>query len=169
MQSDPAPPVPVSADALDPVTVSAKTDHADELIERAWKKSLEGDRATVMRLYSRALNRTDATWHTERIHWSYGWAMLNLGDYACALAHFERSRSLDASSAAPWLPQTLAVVYWLSGEKDTALAWFDRAANADPGCWADATKAERCTRHWQPKERKALGELLHARREWKFR
>lgn len=161
-------PSPPAADARERVTVSARTDHADDLIERAWKKSLEGDRGTVMRLYARALNRTDATWRTERIHWSYGWAMLNLGDYACALAHFERSRSLDPASAT-WLPHTLAVTYWLEGEREIALEWFDRAVNADLGCWASAKSAERCTQRWQPKERKAMGELLHARREWKSR
>jgi tetratricopeptide (TPR) repeat protein len=168
MQTDDALPSEPAGDAVDRVTVSAQTDHADDLIERAWKKSLEGDRGTVMRLYARALNRTDATWRTERIHWSYGWAMLNLGDYACALAHFERSRSLDAANAT-WLPHTLAVTYWLKGERDIALEWFDRAANADLGCWASAKSAERCTQRWQPKERKAMGELLHARQTWKFR
>jgi tetratricopeptide (TPR) repeat protein len=150
------------------VTVTAQTDHADELIERGWRKSLEGDRATVIRLYARALNRTDATWRTERIHWSYGWAMFNLGDYACALAHFERSRQLDPSTAA-WLPQTLAVTYWQLGQRETALEWLDAAAHAEPGCWADARAAVQCTRHWQAKERRALGELLHARKEWKFK
>lgn len=157
-----------AAEASAPVVVSAQSDPADELIERAWRKSLEGDRGTTMRLFARALNRTDATWRTERIHWSYGWAMLNLGDYDCALAHFERARSLDPAGAS-WLPHTLAVTYWLKGERDTALEWMDRAANADLGCWASAKSAERCTRRWQQKERKAMGELLHARREWKFR
>ncbi|MBL8519345.1 MAG: hypothetical protein JNK75_01620 [Betaproteobacteria bacterium] len=158
-----------AAQPLERVTVRAPTDPADALIERAWQKSLEGDRATVMRLYARALNRTDATWRTERIHWSYGWSMFNLGDPGCALAHFGRARDLDAAAAESWLPQTLAVTYWQMGAHDTAQHWFDSAARANPGCWSDARKAEGCTRHWQPKERKALGELLHARRAWKFR
>jgi len=150
---------------LERVVVSADPESATSLVARGWDSSRGNDRDTTVALFDLALTRPDSNTPADRIHWSYGWAMFNLHDHRCALAHFEQARQA-APDQVRWLPQTLAVTYWQLGERDAALGWYDEAARNEPGCWIDARAAERCTRRWLRQERRALGELLS---EWKRR
>lgn len=157
------PPAPAAEQTVARVLVSADPETATSLVNRGWDKSRDGERDAAVALYELALKRPDSNMPAERIQWSYGWAMFNLQDHTCALAHFDAARQA-APEQARWVPQTFAVTYWQMGERDVALRWYDEAAKNEPGCWIDAKAAARCTRHWQRQERRALGELLTA---WK--
>lgn len=158
---------PVQAGAaeqsLERVQVTADPENAGVIMSRGWRKSREGDRDATIALFDLALARADTDTPVDRIHWSYGWAMFNLEDFGCALAHFNEARKA-APDQVRWLPQTMAVTYWRLGDRDTAVRWYDHAARNEPGCWADPKTAGRCTRAWLPPERRALSELFAA---WK--
>jgi tetratricopeptide (TPR) repeat protein len=149
---------------IERVVVTAEPESAAALTSRAWERSKVGDRETTVALFDLALLRADDNVPTARIQWSYGWAMFNLKEHACALAHFDEARK-----AAPddyrWVSYTYAITYWQMGQRDVAIDWYETAAKNEPGCWIDAKAAERCTRHWLRQERRALGELLTA---WKY-
>lgn len=159
----PARPAGDAEQALDRVVVTAAPEDAGVLLSRGWIKSREGERDATVALFDLAMTRADADTPIDRIHWSYGWAMFNLKDYACALAHFDEARKA-APDQVRWLPQTFAVTYWQMGDHDAAVRWYEVAARNEPGCWIDARAAERCSRRWLRPERRALGELLTA---WK--
>lgn len=161
-------PVQAAAEqSLERVVVSAAPESATSLVDRAWDKSREDDRAVAVALFELALTRPDSNMPVDRIHWSYGWAMFNLNDHACALAHFDLARKV-APERVRWVPSTFAVTYWQMGQRDIALRWYDEAARNEPACWIDARAAERCTRHWLRPERRALGELLTAWKRKRF-
>ncbi len=145
------------------VEVTAEPESAAVLTSRAWERSKAGDREATIALFDLALRRPDNNVPAARIEWSYGWAMFNLKEHACALAHFDEARK-----AAPddyrWVSYTYAITYSQMGRRDVAIDWYETAAKNEPGCWIDAKAAERCTRHWLRQERRALGELLTA---WK--
>lgn len=153
--------------AVDRVVVTAAPEDAGVLVSRGWYKSRNDERDATIALFDLALTRADANTPVDRIHWSYGWAMFNLKDYSCALAHFDAARQA-APDQVRWLPQTLAVTYWQLGDHDTAIRWYELAARNEPGCWIDARAAERCTRGWLRPERRALGELLTAWKRKRF-
>jgi tetratricopeptide (TPR) repeat protein len=149
--------------AVDRVDVTADPDNAGVLMSRGWLKSRDGERDATIMLFDLALSRADTDTPVERIQWSYGWAMFNLHEHACALAHFDEARKA-APDQVRWVPYTLAVTYWQLGERDTAIRWYDHAARNEPGCWMDARAAGACSRYWLPQERRALRELFAA---WK--
>ncbi len=153
--------------SVERVVVSADPESAASLVARAWERSRNNDRDTTVALFDRALTRRDGSMTVDRIQWSYGWAMFNLRDHRCALAHFEEARQA-APDQVRWLPQTLAVSYWQLGERDVAVRWYDEAAKNEPGCWIDAKAAARCSRHWLQQERRALGELLTEWKRWRI-
>lgn len=152
--------------ALPRVVVSAASDSASSYVERGFRKSLQGDRDGAIAAFERALAHTEPDLEADRMRWSYGWAMFNAKDYRCALAQFEQARRI-APQQVSWLPQTLAITYWQLGEHENAIAWYHVAATGAPGCWADARSAEACTRHWQRAERRALGEVISAWKQWR--
>lgn len=149
--------------SVERVVITADPEDPGVLVSRGWGKSRDGERAATVALFDLALTRADANTPTDRIHWSYGWAMFNLKDYACALAHFDAARKA-APDQIGWVPHTMAVTYWQLGDRDTAIRWYDHAARNEPGCWIDAKSAGRCSRHWLPQEKRALRELFAA---WK--
>jgi tetratricopeptide (TPR) repeat protein len=151
----------VAEQSVERVVVTADPESATSLVARAWDHSRAGDRERTMKLFDLALLRADNNMPVDRIQWSYGWAMFNLNQHRCALAHFEQAR-LAAPDQIRWLPQTLAVTYWQMGEREVALRWYDEAAKNEPACWISAKAAEACTRHWLRQERQALGHLLTA-------
>lgn len=91
-------------------------------------------------------------------HWSYGWAMLSIGEHATAVSHWQRAGDLHPGNP-EWLPATLAVGLWSMGERETALAFFDVAAREQPGRWGSAEAVNATTAGWRPNERLAAQSL----------
>lgn len=151
--------------SVERIVVSADPESASSLASRAWDRSRADDRNETVRLLELALTRADNNMPVDRIHWTYGWAMFNLNEHRCALAHFEQARRL-APDQISWVPHTFAVTYWQMGEPDLAINWYDVAAKNTPGCWIDAKAAARCTRRWLRQEQRAMGLLITA---WKQR
>ncbi|MBL8522178.1 MAG: hypothetical protein JNN20_00675 [Betaproteobacteria bacterium] len=145
--------------SVEKVVVRAELDSASSIVERAWDKSLAGDREGTIALFNLAASHPRSNLTVDRILWSYGWAMFNLRDYPCALSRFEEARQA-APNQDSWVPQTLAITYWQMGQHDIAATWYDVAAKGAPACWSSAKAAESCTRHWLKSERRALGELV---------
>lgn len=158
-----AAPAGAAEQSVDRVVVKGDPGDAGQIMSRGWLQSKEGNRDATIALFDLALTRPDADTPAERIHWSYGWAMFNLRDHACALAHFNEARKA-APETTRWVPYTLALTYWQLGDRDTAIRWYDHAARNEPGCWNDAKAAGTCSRYWLPQEKQALRELFAA---WK--
>jgi tetratricopeptide (TPR) repeat protein len=147
----------------DRIAVTAQPVDAATLVNLGYESAIAGNREDAVRRYELALKWPDNNWPTHRIQWRYGWAMFQLGDYGCALARFEAASKEDPQ-AKPWMAQTFAVTWWQLGQRDLATDWYNEAIRNDPSCWREVKSAAQCAQCWRPMEKRALAELLHARR-----
>lgn len=149
------------------IQVTADPESAGSLVSRAWDASRAGNREKTIALYDLALQRADNSWPRGRIEWSYGWSMFNLKEHACALAHFEEARIGDPTFV-QWVPYTYAVTWWQLGQRDLGIDWYDEAVRTNPACWREIKSAGQCSSRWLAQEKRALAELLFARKARRF-
>lgn len=96
-------------------------------------------------------------------HWSYGWALFNLGEDGCALAQWRRAAAL-AGGHPYWLPYAAAESYWRLGRQRLALQWFAAAVRSQPSRWGSEASIRASTygRNWSDAQRSMLIDMLHA-------
>lgn len=70
----------------------------------------------------------------EHVHLSYGRALLEMGDEACAIRQWQKAAALHGGHPA-WLPQAMAEAYWRLGRHQLALRWYDAAVRSHPERW----------------------------------
>lgn len=129
------------------------------LVWKGWLAASE-HRADAARLhFGRALRISPNDRH---LLWAYGWAQLNLGQPADALAAFARQLALRPGQRPRWLPMALALSYTAAGERDLARRWLAVARHSDPARWASDGLALRSTLDWTPAERDLLRRLLQS-------
>ena len=76
------------------------------------------------------------------------------------------NRAIAAHGGRPfWAPYSMALLYWTTGDRDTALAWYDAAvsSNAD---WGTDAGFEARTGSWRASQRERMREAFAA---WKQR
>jgi hypothetical protein len=95
------------------------------------------------------------------IRWSYGWALVNLDDYAEAARQWEKWIELDQSRERD-SSHHLALAYWGAGNMGSALRLFDAAVQSNPHRWVSREHARRYTTDWTEKERDLLFSLYSA-------
>lgn len=128
------------------------------LHRRGFLLAMRGDAQASRRDFDKAIRLAPDAAH---LRWSYGWALLNLGDYAEAARQWETMSELD-----PTVPCTeaypLALAYWADGQKATALDIFNAAVARHPGCWISREHAARYAAPWTEKEKAILFDLYSA-------
>lgn len=116
------------------------------------------NRPSAARLnFARALRITP---NDRRLLWSYGWAQLNMGEPAMAMAAFQRNLALRPNNRPRWLPMAMALTYTAAGEREAAVAWYRSAALSDPLQWGSDNQVLRTTLEWTPQERALVSQLL---------
>jgi thiol-disulfide isomerase/thioredoxin/Flp pilus assembly protein TadD len=125
---------------------------------RGFLLAMQGDAKASRRDFDKAIRLApDAA----NLRWSYGWALLNLGDYAEAARQWETMSELD-----PAVPSTedyhLALAYWADGQKTAALDIFNNAVARNPEWWISREHAARYAAQWTEKEKAILFDLYSA-------
>lgn len=95
--------------------------------------------------------------------WNYGWALLNLGDTACATTQWQEAAAIDGGHPA-WLPSVMALAYWKMGQQQLAVQWYGAAAQTYPERWGKVASIMAMTSNaaWSDQQRNAL-KAIHTR------
>ena len=125
---------------------------------RGFLLAMQGDAKASRRDFDKAIRLApDAA----NLRWSYGWALLNLGDYAEAARQWEtmseREPSVPCNEDYP-----LALAYWADGQKTAALDIFNNAVARHPERWISREHAARHAARWTEKEKAILFDLYSA-------
>lgn len=117
-------------------------------------------RADAERDFQAALARHPERAHT---HWSYGWALFNVGDDACALRQWQQAAKISGGHPY-WLPYAVAESYWRLGRRQLALRWYGAAVRSQPSRWGSVASIRASTygRNWSDEQRDMLIEMFHA-------
>jgi tetratricopeptide (TPR) repeat protein len=151
---------------VDRIEVVADPESAASLVARGFALSLTGDIAGTNALLNLALLRADTATPANRVRWSHGWAMFNLRQHQCALAHFAAAYQANPDDAR-WAHYTYAVTYWQMGDSARAIQFYAEAVAQEPECWLDIKTSIRCTGRWRNQEKRAWGELFAAWRQYR--
>ena len=149
---------------VDRIEVVADPESAASLVARGFALSLTGDVAGTNALLNLALLRADTATPANRVRWSHGWAMFNLRQHECALAHFAAAYQANPDDAR-WAHYTYAVTYWQAGDRARAVQFYEEAVAQEPECWRAINTSIRCTSRWRNQEKRAWGELFAAWRQ----
>ncbi|GAB2515013.1 tetratricopeptide repeat protein [Lysobacter humi (ex Lee et al. 2017)] len=111
-----------------------------------------------------AADATPGSEQARHVLWSRGWVAYDLGDYPAALVDWRAA--IAAHGGRPfWAPYTLALLYWTTGDRETALAWYQAAVETIPAWGNDEGFADRVD-HWRPAQRATMEAVYAA---WKAR
>ena len=145
--------------------IQQSPDNVAALVARAYLLKNSGQVKRARRDWERAAAAATPGSPQERhLQWSRGWGHYDLGEYEDAFEDWRRA--LDAHGGRPfWVPHTMALLYWTTGDRDTAVAWYD-AAVATNGDWATEDGFEARTDSWRPQQRERMREAFAA---WKQR
>lgn len=129
------------------------------LSHRAFFFYVSGDFAEGARDFARALELTTPGTEAHRhVLWSWGWALLEAGQDAEALARWQENVRQAAPARPFWVPHSFAVVHWRLGERPQAIAWYDAAVRADAR-WASTGGRQERTASWRDPEKAAIAEV----------
>jgi Tfp pilus assembly protein PilF len=128
-------------------------------VQFGYSESLAGHAASARESYRLALDLAADPIQQRHVRWSYGWGLFNLGQSEAALEQWRQAAELHGGRPF-WLPYTLAVGYWQSGEEDQALHWYTAAARSFPQRWGKAEGLARATAGWKAAEREAVDALF---------
>ena len=133
-------------------------DNVPALHQRGFLYAMLGNTKACRRDFEKALRLAPRMATLRR---SYGWALLNLGEYAAAARQWERWSELD-----PAVPSNsgyhLALAYWADGQKEVALKIFNGAVARHPDRWISRDYACRFHADWTTKELNIMCELYDA-------
>lgn len=113
-------------------------------------------------VYAQLLQRNDANSGLNRplLH-RYGWDLYRAGEYAPALAQWQKllvGRGIKPA----WAPPTMALVLWKLDRKPEALAWYAAAVRSEPARWGRGTLPADLLRDWTDAERADLAQVQAA-------
>lgn len=129
---------------------------------RAFWHSLQGNADAVLADLERARDASDGSSRRQRERlWSEGWIRLNLGQVPEAAAAWSKAVRLHGGRPY-WVAYSFAVLAELGGERQTALAWYRRAASDMPARWGTRHGMLGATGHWQEGQRAAMIALYEA-------
>lgn len=143
--------------------ISITPENASAFHDRGFAYAMIGRTSEARRDFSKALQLATNKAEKAHIHWSYGWALLNLDQYVDALDAWRTS--LNLRDQQPWwAPHTLAMGYWVNGEVVKALSFYDKAAEASPERFATWDGLVKYTSFWTWKEKQYIYQIYDA---WK--
>lgn len=133
-------------------------DNVGALHWRGFLYAMRGDAQASRRDFEKAIRLAP---DSSNIRWSYGWALLNLGEYDEAARQWEIMGELD-ETIPPQGDHHLALAYWAGGQKEQALKIFNETVARNPGFWITREHASRYTAKWTEKEKSILFALYDA-------
>jgi tetratricopeptide (TPR) repeat protein len=93
--------------------------------------------------------------------WNYAWALFESADPAGALAQWQLAA--EAHGGRPdWLPLVTALVLWMQGDRERAIAFYAAAVATDAGRWASAEALQRSIGEWPANARFTLESVRQA-------
>ncbi len=172
-QDDPAAVMPREIDPANRMAVAAHEQvlqydptNVTALLQNARLMLARGQNARAFQEFEYAIRSAPAgSVALRQAHWAYGWALLRGGEARRALQEWQLAAELHGGSPR-WVPSTLALGFWLAGEKDRAVEYFVVAVRSEPNRWGTTLSLGQTIRDWHPDDRAAM-EALHA--EWKSR
>jgi len=134
-------------------------DNVAALVARAYLLRNAGQLERAQRDLERAAAAARPGSPQERhLLWSRGWAGYDLGDHRAAFDDWDRA--IAAHGGRPfWAPYSMALLYWTTGDRDTAMAWYDAAVASNPD-WGTDTGFEARTDAWRPQQRERMREAF---------
>jgi len=158
---EPAPPVEPTARSKIEAFSEILEKNPDDVLALHWRGflyAMAGDAKRSRKDFESALRLAP---EDKNVPWSYGWALLNLGDFAGAAKQWERWLELD-KTIPPEADYHLALAYWGGGQKEKALEIFNAAVAREPGFWISREHARRYTALWTEKEKAIVYGLYDA-------
>lgn len=129
---------------------------------RAYWHAVNGREAEALADLERARGVIDGSQRRMReTLWSEGWIRLLLGHVPEASAAWTEAVGLHGGRPY-WVPYSFALLAELGGERQIALAWYQRAVWDYPERWGTRHGVLRHTRHWRDPERLPMLALYEA-------
>ena len=126
-------------------------------LERAYLQATWGNEARCREDFQKALSLST---NKPSVYWSLGWALLNLGRFQEAEEAWTKAWTPVAGEPEPrWVPSAMAMACWKSGNKNQALAWYQRAAEREPESFTTLEGLKERTSNWNTKEQNWLIEV----------
>jgi tetratricopeptide (TPR) repeat protein len=99
------------------------------------------------------------------VYRSMGWALLNLNRFQEARDTWSKAwEPSDGKPEPSWAPRAMAIACWKSGDKNEALAWYQRAVERNPESLLSLEGIQKETISWNIREQNWLIEVYHT---WK--
>jgi tetratricopeptide (TPR) repeat protein len=127
--------------------IAAHPERSGGYHNRGFTYAMLGQSRAAERDFAKAFTFATHPAEIAQIHWSYGWALLNLKSYAKALDQWKLSVAISDPQPA-WAPYTLALGYWVNGRIEEALSYYDEAAKAMPERFSTREGLVRYTSAW---------------------
>jgi tetratricopeptide (TPR) repeat protein len=142
--------------------VEADPKDAAPLVERGYLYAIWGNEAEAMENFEKALVLTT---NKPSVYRSMGWALLNLNRFQEARDTWSKAwEPSDGKPEPSWAPRAMAIACWKSGDKNEALAWYQRAVERNPESLLSLEGIQKETISWNIREQNWLIEVYHT---WK--
>lgn len=154
------PPTPAEIAALTR-KIEADPGDADDLRIRGLDYAVLGQKDKAIADYKASLRFSH---RPHRVLWSFGWALLDLGEYDAAVQVWENvivAEKTDQELGNRWERYTLALGYWCKGDQAQAFTYFTQAAKADADL-RERGSFEFFTSDWTEREQNLALQLFDA-------
>lgn len=123
--------------------VAADPAQFDHRLERAFLRSRQGDHQAAEADFRFLAAREDLNpFQRRRVHWNYGWALLEVDQPVEALRQWQFAEQ-GHGGRPDWVPLSYALALWRIGEHDRALRFYSAATRTDPRLTSADGLAER--------------------------
>ena len=137
--------------------IQASPSNPEPWLERAYLQATWGNEAGCREDFQKSLSLST---NKPSVYWSMGWALLNLGRFQEAEEAWTKAWTPKVGEPEPrWVPSAMAMACWKSGNKNQALAWYQRAAEREPEFFTTLEGLKERTSNWNTKEQDWLIEV----------
>ena len=131
-------------------------------LQSAWMHADRGMRQRIERDAEAALRLSeDGSVMRRMAHYNYGWLRFRVGEFELAKAQWLQAYALHGGQP-DWVPSHFALLLWSQGDRETALAYFGKAAEAQPALWGREADLDAATADFGPNERLAMQSMHDA-------
>ena len=140
--------------------IQASPSDPEPWLQRAYLQATWGNETGCREDFQKALSLST---NKLSVYWSMGWALLNLGRFQEAEEAWSKAWTPREDEPEPrWVPSAMAIACWKSGNKNQALAWYQRAVEREPESFTTLEGLKNRTSHWNTREQNWLIEVYDA-------
>ena len=140
--------------------IQASPADPEPFLQRAYLQAIWGNEAACREDFQKALSLST---NKTSVYWSMGWALLNLGRFQEAGDSWSKAWAPKEGEPEPrWVPSAMAMACWKAGNKNEALAWYQRAAEREPASFTSLAGLKERISNWNTKEQAWLIEVHDA-------